>query len=82
MKVKEKIIQALARGYCSPENSGKEVDIELINSMSDEVIKVIDEIEELIVDLLSEIEDASPAGTEILSEELMEKINKFFPDEN
>mgnify|MGYP003668864631 CR=1 FL=1 len=79
MKVKEKIIQALARGYCSPENSGKEVDIELINSMSDEVIKVI---EELIVDLLSEIEDASPAGTEILSEELMEKINKFFPDEN
>jgi len=33
------VLQALARGYCSPENSGKTVDPDLIKAMAKEIIE-------------------------------------------
>ena len=33
------VLQALARGYCSPENSGKIVDPDLIQAMAKEIIE-------------------------------------------
>lgn len=40
--MKEKILQALARGYCHEDNSNKVLDEKLINAMADEVLKIID----------------------------------------
>lgn len=37
-KIKDEILQALSRGYCHPENSDKQVDSELIESMASEVM--------------------------------------------
>jgi len=34
---REELLGALARGYCTAENSGKELDAPLINAMADEV---------------------------------------------
>lgn len=36
----EDVLGALARGYCSPENSGKEVDVALINAMAREILRL------------------------------------------
>ena len=40
----------------------------------------IKELESIIVELLSEIEDISPCGTECISEELLNKIDQLLPD--
>ena len=40
--MKEQILQALARGYCTPENKHKELDSTLINAMAEEVMKVLE----------------------------------------
>ena len=37
----EQIRMALARGYCYPENSHKEMDSALVNAMAEEVVKII-----------------------------------------
>ena len=79
-KLKQEILGALARGYYSESNSNKVLDETLIKAQLEELFKVIEPLENIIVDLLSEIEDISPAGTEILSEELLEQINKLLPD--
>jgi len=39
MDMETRVLQALARGYCSPENSGKTVDPELIKAMAKEIIE-------------------------------------------
>jgi hypothetical protein len=79
-KLKQEILGALARGYCSESNSNKVLDEALIKAQSEELFKVIEPLENIIVDLLSEIEDISPAGTKYLSEELLEQINELLPD--
>ena len=38
---RERILQALARGYCSEKNSMKEVDSDLLESQADEIEKFI-----------------------------------------
>lgn len=40
MNTETQVLQALARGYCTAENKGKELDNDLINAMAREVIKV------------------------------------------
>jgi len=37
---RDAILQALARGYCAPKNSGKELDSDLICAMADELAKL------------------------------------------
>ena len=37
---RNEILQALARGYCAPINSGKELDSNLIIAMADELAKL------------------------------------------
>jgi hypothetical protein len=37
---RDAILQALARGYCAPKNSGKELDSDLIYAMADELAKL------------------------------------------
>jgi len=37
---RDEILQALARGYCAPINSGKELDSDLILAMADELAKL------------------------------------------
>ncbi len=37
---REEIVGALARGYCSPKNEKKVLDIDLIEGMADEVMKI------------------------------------------
>ena len=39
--LEEQIRIALARGYCYPENSHKEMDSALVNAMAEEVVKII-----------------------------------------
>ncbi len=39
-EIRTEIIEALARGYCYPENENKEVDAELIFAMREEVWKI------------------------------------------
>lgn len=39
MSYEEQIKQALARAYCTPENSHKELDSDLINAMTIEILK-------------------------------------------
>jgi hypothetical protein len=39
MDMETQIRQALARGYCTPENEKKELDAELINAMTKEVLE-------------------------------------------
>ena len=38
MDMETQVLQALARGYCSPENSGKTVDPDLIKAMAKEIV--------------------------------------------
>jgi hypothetical protein len=40
---REEIMQALARGYVAPRNTQKEMDIDLIVAMADEVQKLIED---------------------------------------
>ena len=40
--MRNEIIGAIARGWCSPENSHKEMDTTLGEAIADEVMKVID----------------------------------------
>lgn len=40
MDMETQVLQALASGYCAPENSGKVVDPDLINAMAKEIIKL------------------------------------------
>lgn len=40
--MRNEIIGAIARGWCSPENSHKEMDTTLAEAIADEVIKIID----------------------------------------
>jgi hypothetical protein len=40
---REEIMQALARGYVAPRNAQKEMDIDLIVAMADEVQKLIED---------------------------------------
>lgn len=72
--MKDKILGALARGYCHKDNSNKVLDDKLINAMCEEVLKIIKDLEDLTMELLTEIEDMSPCGTECLSQELLNKI--------
>ena len=39
MDMETQISQALARGYCTPENEHKELDATLIEAMTEEIIK-------------------------------------------
>lgn len=78
--LKNEIIGALARGYCAEDNAKKTLDESLIKAQAEEIFKIIAPIEDVICELLSEIEDISPAGTEILSEELLEKIDELLPE--
>ena len=39
MNMETQIKEALARGYCSPENSHKTVDVELMMAMTKELLK-------------------------------------------
>jgi len=39
MSLEEQVRQALARGYCHPENASKELDADLIEAMAQEVVK-------------------------------------------
>ena len=39
MDMETQVLQALARGYCHPENSGKIVDPDLIKAMAKEIIE-------------------------------------------
>ncbi len=39
MDMETQVLQALARGYCHPENSGKVVDPDLIKAMAKEIIE-------------------------------------------
>ena len=39
MDMETQVLQALARGYCSPKNSGKIVDPDLIAAMAKEIIE-------------------------------------------
>lgn len=39
MDMETQIRQALARGYCTPENRHKELDVMLIEAMKEEIIK-------------------------------------------
>ena len=39
MDMETQVLQALARGYCHPENSGKTVDPDLIKAMAQEIIE-------------------------------------------
>jgi len=41
MSYEQQINQALARAYCTPENSSKELDAVLINAMTQEVLKSV-----------------------------------------
>lgn len=41
MSYEEQIMQALARGYCAPENGNKELDATLIEAMTVEVLKSV-----------------------------------------
>lgn len=39
MTMEDQVRQALARGYCHPDNSHKELDAKLIEAMTQEVVK-------------------------------------------
>jgi hypothetical protein len=39
MTMEDQVRQALARGYCHPDNSHKELDAKLIEAMAQEVVK-------------------------------------------
>jgi hypothetical protein len=41
MDMETQVRQALARGYCHPENSSKELDAKLIEAMAQEVVKTL-----------------------------------------
>jgi hypothetical protein len=43
---KDEILQALARGYCDERNESKILDHDLITSMADEVMKVLQSMKE------------------------------------
>lgn len=43
--LEEQVKMALARGYCYPENSHKEMDGTLVKTMAEEVMKIIPELE-------------------------------------
>jgi hypothetical protein len=40
--MREEIMQALARGYCTKRNEKKELDAELIEDMTDKVMQIVD----------------------------------------
>lgn len=42
MTIENRIRQALARGYCHPDNSHKELDAKLIEVMTQEVVKSLE----------------------------------------
>jgi len=42
VKLRKKVEQALARGYCHEKNKNKELDADLIESMADEVILTLE----------------------------------------
>lgn len=39
MNMETQVRQALARGYCHPDNANKELDAKLIEAMAEEVVK-------------------------------------------
>jgi len=39
--LEDQVRMALVRGYCTPENSHKEMDSTLVNAMAEEVVKII-----------------------------------------
>ena len=41
MDMETQVRQALARGYCHPDNANKELDAALIDAMAQEVIKTL-----------------------------------------
>lgn len=41
--LEDQIRMALARGYCTPDNSHKEMDSTLVNAMAEEVMKIMPE---------------------------------------
>jgi hypothetical protein len=44
MKItREEIMHALAQGYCHDRNAQKEMDVDLLVSMADEIMKVLDQ---------------------------------------
>jgi hypothetical protein len=41
MTMEDQVRQALARGYCHPDNASKELDSKLIEAMTEEVVKTL-----------------------------------------
>lgn len=56
MSYEEQIKEALARGYYAPENSSKELDSDLIEAMTQEVLKSVDFIPN---------DDSHPTGAQV-----------------
>ncbi|MFA7218362.1 MAG: hypothetical protein WC057_07190 [Dehalococcoidales bacterium] len=54
---REEIHGALARGYCTPENAHKEVDVALVSAMADEIFALMADHKALVKELVEALED-------------------------
>ncbi len=82
------IKQALARGYCDEVNQGKILDSDLINSMTKELLKIVDKLDEQTMQVnnvifieMSESERLVTEGYEAAYQMIYEStaINKIYP---
>lgn len=46
MTMKQLVLEAAARGYCHPKNSGKEVDVDLLDAICEEIMNALAPTEE------------------------------------
>lgn len=72
---KDLILQAVARGWCSPENSGKEMDTTLAQAVADEVHRTVDEH---VAMLLAAISTASIQNTPASAKERIHRDSPYW----
>ena len=80
--MKKKIVQAMARGYCTDKNRRKILDPDLIDAMADEVMAVVNEQAEQIAELENRIEALTEdlGDADVENKRLKQHIKKICPD--
>jgi len=72
---REEIHGALARGYCTPENAHKEVDVALVSAMADEIFALMADHKAIVKELVEALE-ASRKAINTLDEDALGMVTR------
>ncbi len=60
MSLEKQVMQAVARGWCHPENAGKEVDVDLAKAITAEVVGSFTPKQKRVCDTCAGVDECAP----------------------